>query len=410
MRLVETHQIKSIKNKKVDILCSKTKNLYNFINYQYRKVYFENRDRAKAGIKDRLPMPRKFDLMGQYARENQPDYRALPASVSQRLIISVDNEWKAFFALNKRYAKNHKNYKTPPSPPRYKDKKNGRYPAIFTSAGISVEDNKIHFAKNVAPSIKTNIDKKKICEVRIVPCGCVYKIEIVYKREAQDAKLAKTRVLGIDLGVTNLATMVDNTGERQPIVVKGGRVKAENQWYNKRKAFLESCLPEGKGKTRQARQVSLKRNNRIGDALHKTSRFVIDYCIRNNIGTIVVGKNDGWKRDVNIGHRNNQNFVQIPHAKLVDQIKYKAALFCIDFVEQEESHTSKCDALALEPVEHRNPYLGRRKHRGLFVSSTGKQIHADVNGALNIMRKAIGDHNVVLNWGRLARPVSEVLS
>jgi len=409
MKLSETHQIKRKKGKEIDDLCFKTKNLYNAVNYHYRKIYFENLERHNAGIRERLPMPRKFDLMSQYAREDQPDYRALPSAVAQQTIFSVDRAWKSFFGTAQKYHKNPQKNQKRPRPPKYKDKEKGRHPAVFAKNSIKVKNGKIYFAKNIIPPIKTNIKPEDVCQVWVFPYGSVYRIEVVYNKEVQDAKLDKSRVLGIDLGVANLVTMVDNTGERQPIVVKGGRVKAENQWYSKRKAFLESCLPGGKGKTRQLQQVSLKRNNRVRDFLHKTSCCIIDYCKENDIGTIVVGKNKGWKENIHMGDCCNQKFMQMPHARLIDQIKYKAGLFCIDVVEQKESHTSKCDALALEPIEHREPYLGKRRHRGLFVSSTGKQIHADVNGALNIMRKAIGDHNVVLDWGRLARPVSEVL-
>lgn len=409
IRLAETHQVKRKDVLPIDILCDNAKKLYNFANYEYRKAYFEN-ERLKKDNKPFGVMPKGFDLMKKYAKENLPQYRAMPAAVAQRVVRSVDDAWGSFLKGLTKYNRTKSKRATPPKPPKYKDKQKGRSAVTFPANIARLKLGQLFFPDclGIKP-IPTKVTKSIFCEATIVPCGSVYKVFVIYKKEAQDAKLNKSRVLSIDLGVTNLATMVDNTGERQPIVVKGGRVKAENQWYNKRKGFLESCLPGGKGKTRQISQVCVKRKNRIGDALHKTSRFIVNYCLTNNIGTIIVGKNDGWKKEIRSAGKNNQNFIQIPHEKLVDQIRYKAALFCIDFVEQEESYTSKCDALALESVEYHKSYLGKRRHRGLFVSSTGKQIHADVNGALNIMRKAIGDHNVVLDWGRLARPASKVL-
>jgi len=406
MKLVETHQIKKKECESIDKLCFLTKNLYNYTNYAYRRVYFENKKRKEQGLKNEL-LPNQYELMKRYAAENQTDYRELPAAIAQKVISQVSDAWKSYFAAIKDYAKHPENYDAPPQPPKYKDKTKGRCKAVFAATSSRIKNGYLHFAKatGIKP-VKTNVTPESFCESRIIPCGSVYKVEIVYEQEVKNVGLDKNRVLGIDLGVANLATLVDNTGERHPIVIKGGKVKSENQWYNKQKAYLQTQLPEKCYRTKQIDQITLKRNNRVQDALHKTSRFIVEYCIENNIGTIVVGKNEGWKKEVNIGKKNNQKFVQIPHAKLIEKILYKAQLLSIDVLEQEESHTSKCDALAWEPVEHHKKYLGTRKYRGLFASSTGKQIHADVNGGLNILRKAIGDHNLVINWGRLARPVS----
>ena len=126
----------------------------------------------------------------------------------------------------------------------------------------------------------------------------------------------------------------------------------------------------------------------MDDFLHKTSRYIVNYCIKNNIGTIVIGKNNQWKCEINLGSKTNQKFVEIPHAKLIDKIMYKAALVGIEVKVNEESYTSKCDALALEKVGKHETYMGKRKKRGLFQSSVCKLINADVNGAINIARKA----------------------
>lgn len=407
--LVETHQIKRKDSKAMDELCFKTKNLYNAVNYDYRQLFFGNKKRKENG-EATIPFPHHFALTAKYVREKQPDYKALPSGIAQAVVAKTKASWTLFFTLSKDWKKNPHKYNSYPDIPKYKDKIKGRYWAIFTKGLAKIKNGYVCFPKatKIQP-IKTRVTKENFCQAQIIPCGNSYKVLVMYKVEAKDVGLDKKRVLGIDLGVNNLATIVDNTGERRPIVIKGGRIKSENQWWNKNMAELKACLPNGKGSTRKTQLISLRRTNRVNDALHKTSHFIIDYCLKNNIGTIVVGKNKGWKKESKLSSFVNQKFVEIPHARLIDQINYKSQLYCMAFIEQEESHTSKCDALALEPVEHREFYLGKRKHRGLFVSSTGKHIHADVNGALNIIRKAIGDDNLVLNWGCLAQPVSEVL-
>jgi putative transposase len=133
----------------------------------------------------------------------------------------------------------------------------------------------------------------------------------------------------------------------------------------------------------------MKRNNKIEDYMHKSSRLLVDLLLEYNIGTLVIGKNDGWKQEINVGKVNNQNFTSIPHSKFIKMLEYKCKLAGIDVIFQEESYTSKCSLLDLEPVEHREKYLGERKIRGLFISKNGIKINADVNGSGNIMRKAI---------------------
>jgi putative transposase len=131
-----------------------------------------------------------------------------------------------------------------------------------------------------------------------------------------------------------------------------------------------------------------RRNRRINHDLHRASRWIIDHLVKEEIGTLVVGKNPGWKQCIRMGKQNNQSFVQIPHARFIDMLAYKAELEGIHFVANEESHTSKASFLDLEPIQHQDQYLGRRVHRGLFVSAKGKRIHADVNGSYNIIQKA----------------------
>ncbi len=140
--------------------------------------------------------------------------------------------------------------------------------------------------------------------------------------------------------------------------------------------------------TKRIQKLHLKRNNKINTIFHRISKNVIEYCIQNNIGTIVIGYNNGWKQKINIGKKNNQNFVQIPLLKLVKQIEYKAQLKGISVLTIDEAYTSKCSFLDKESIEKHETYVGKRIKRGLFRTSNGTIINADVNAGYNIMKKA----------------------
>ena len=191
------------------------------------------------------------------------------------------------------------------------------------------------------------------------------------------------RYASIDLGVNNLATVSFNCNK--PIIINGRPLKSINQYYNKKKSQLTNL------KTRRAKTLNRKRRNKINDYLHKSSRYLTNHLVSNSINTLIIGKNDGWKQEVNIGKRNNQNFVFLPFEKFISMLTYKCALEGINVVEVNESHTSKCSFLDNEEVCHHEVYLGKRVKRGLFKSSKGKLINADLNGSLNIMKKVVGE-------------------
>ena len=174
-----------------------------------------------------------------------------------------------------------------------------------------------------------------------------------------------------------------------PFLVNGRPLKAINQYYNKRKAILQSQLPPDQKTSRRIQQLTHKRNQCVNDVLHRSSRIIIDWCVEHQIGTLVIGKNDGWKQEIDLGKRNNQNFVQIPHARLIEMLQYKGALVGIEVMVCEESYTSKCSFLDNEPIQKHDSYQGKRVKRGLFVASDGRTINADINGAANIIRKVI---------------------
>lgn len=190
------------------------------------------------------------------------------------------------------------------------------------------------------------------------------------------------------------------------VLEKDTEIRFTLKWYNKKKAKLMSFVGN-KGTSNRIRKITLFRNCWIEDKLHKISRYIVDFCKSNNIGTIIIGLNKEWKNEINIGKRNNQHFVSIPHSKLIDKIVYKANLLGIEVITHEESYTSKIDHLAFEPLKKQESYLGKRKKRGLFQSSVGKLINADINGAIGIARKVVGDSFIgkIIDSGFVFNPV-----
>jgi putative transposase len=212
-------------------------------------------------------------------------------------------------------------------------------------------------------------------------------IEVVYSTEIQPADLDYTLVAGIDLGLNNLAVIASNKPGFQSVVVNGRPLKSINQFYNKRKAELQSILGLEKAKSHRIERLTDTRNRRVNHYLHTASKRIADLLVKEQIGMLVIGKNGGWKQEISIGKRNNQNFVSIPHARFVDMLTYKCQLVGINVVVTEESHTSKCSFLDMESIGHHDRYQGKRIKRGMFRSATGKLINADLNGAYNIIRK-----------------------
>jgi putative transposase len=225
--------------------------------------------------------------------------------------------------------------------------------------------------------------------VRIIQRKTHYVVEVVYSQLETQADLNEDWIAKVDIGLNNLAAVASNKPGFVPLLVNGRPLKSINQFYNKQKADLQSQLDDGTGRGTSARiqRLTDKRNRRIDHTLHTQSRRMIDSLVKERIGTLGIGKNDGWKQEINIGKRNNQNFVSIPHARFIEMLSYKAKLVGIKVKILEESYTSKCSFLDLEPIEKHEEYVGRRVHRGLFSACDGRWINADVNGAYNIVRK-----------------------
>lgn len=375
MKVIRREQIWLKGNRTIAELCHISKNLYNEANYIIRQELFKT---GKWTL---------YNDLNKLLKESSENYKALPAQTAQQILTLLDKSWKSFFKAIRVWKVHPEKFKERPRIPGYK-KKDGEHILVFTNQQAKLRDGWLNLPKLIGLKVKTRI-KDGLREVRIIPSGVGYVLEIVYEKVIKVIERNKERIVGIDIGVRNLITMCNNIGEK-PIVVKGGVVKSINQFYNKEKARVQSVYDfQGIKYGNKMRKLSAKRERKLNDFFHKVSRFVVDWCVEHEVGTIVIGHNDNWKQRVETGRRNNQNFVQIPFGKLIHQIGYKGEEKGIEVKEQEESHTSKCSFLDNEPVEHHEDYVGRRKSRGLFKTAKGIIINADVNAGYNIIRKAV---------------------
>ena len=379
--VIRTEQIWLHPNKILSNLCHLSKNLYNEANYIIKN--------AEEGKWVRYSKLDKI-LNGKGASPSE-NYKQLPSSVAQHVLILLDKSWKGFFRAIKEWKIHPEKFLNKPNPPHYK-KKNGEHISVFTNQRCKIKDGQLVLPKMVGLEIKTRLpDNTNLREVRIIPKGVGYVCEIVYQKEVNIEERDKGRVVGIDLGVKNIVTMANNIGLK-PIVVQddGTGIKSINQFFHKRKAELESIYTkQGIKGGKKLNVLGAKRDRKKHDYIHKLTRFVVDWCVEHDIGMIIFGYNKEWKQNINIGRRNNQAFTQIPHTEIINKTTYKAEEKGIEVKKQEESHTSKCSFLDNEPVEHQDNYAGKRITRSLFKSAKGIIIHADVNGALNIIKKAI---------------------
>ena len=383
MYLTETHIISE--SEELKQITFKCKNLYNKSNYIIRQEFIKNN--RYIGIYD------MFNYM-----KDTVEYKSLPTRVSRSVLRYLDQNWKSFFITIKNWKYNKSKYKGRPNLPKYLDKK-GKFNACFIDSGILKKSKKYPNTiglSGLSLRIKTNIEYKKIKEVNIKPLPSgKFKINIIYKYEENTKLKNNNRYCSIDLGLNNLMTLTSNN--KRPIIVNGRPLKSINQYYNKTKSKYQSELPKNIYTSFKIKKLTEKRNNKINDYLHKSSKWLIDYCLKNELNTIIIGYNHFWKTELNIGKRNNQNFINIPYEILINMIEYKCNKAGINIELKEESYTSKCSSLDLEKIEKHSIYKGKRIKRGLFVSSYGKIINADVNGSLNILRKAVP--NVIFTDG-----------
>jgi IS605 OrfB family transposase len=371
-------------------LCHTAKDLTNQAIYCCRQYFFNER--------------KYLGYEKVYAELKTCDnYKLIAANMSQQLLKEVDGSFKSFFVLLKLVKE--KGY--PASAvkiPHYLPKDG------FTT--LVVQEFAIHNGIFVLPysrsynkgyekvkiKVPPILEGKKVKEIRIIPKNNARFFEIQYTYEATvtPKELDKSKALGIDLGVDNLATCVTTDGEA--FILDGRRLKSINQWYNKENARLQSIKDKqkfGKGKTHRQKSLLHKRNHRVNDYISKAAKMIVKYCLAHKIGQLVCGYNTTFQQSPTLGKANNQNFVNLPYGQLRSKLEYLCELHGIAYTEQEESYTSKAsfwDKDELPTYNADNPqhykFSGARVKRGLYRTSTGKTINADVNGALNILRKS----------------------
>ncbi len=388
MQLAERHIIKSTYDSfaEIDELAFKSKNLYNAANYVLRQNFLYG-----WGY---LTYKKMASLM-----KSHPAYQALPAKVSQQILMVLDKNWQGFFDALKAYKNEPTQFTARPKIPKYKDKVKGRNLLVYTVQAISKKQLKKGIIKlsGTDISIKTTVKSEKICQVRVVPkCDC-YIIEVIYNEpESTINQDNSSAVASIDLGLNNLVALTSNQPGFIPVLINGRPLKSINQFYNKRKSQLQSQLKGNLKTSSRIQRLTRCRNQKVDNYLHHTSRLIIDILILSQIGTLVIGKNRQWKNGINLGKPNNQNFVSIPHTRLIQMLEYKAKLVGIKVIIQEESYTSVSNFLNLDPIPvygdsdaESVEFTGKRIQRGLYKTADGLLINADVNGSYNIMRKAL---------------------
>lgn len=354
------------------------KNIYNAANYRVRQALI-----VEGEYLPHTRIDKNFKK-----RHLLPDQQ-LPLKVVQQVLQQVDHDWQNYFAALREWEVQPEKFRSRPRFPGYKHKTKGRNLLVYTNQAVS----KVSLARGWVVlsglAIRFKTTRRKIDQVRIVPHSNHYKVEIIYTVKTRQAEVNPDHVLSLDLGIDNLAALASNQPGFVPLLVNGKPLKSINQWYNKELARLKCALPAGQRTSRRIQQITHKRNCRMDAWLHLTSRRIIDGMMCLGMGTLVIGKNDGWKHEVNLGSRTNQNFVQIPHVRLIDMLTYKAKLVGIQVITTEESYTSKCSFLDGEAICKQEQYAGKRVKRGLFRAGDGRRINADVNGAYNILRKVI---------------------
>lgn len=376
---VERHIIN--KNNKyyklLDEFCFMSKNLYNFANYNIRKQFIEENKWPRYNDMDKLFKQKNMNF----------DYKNMPTAQSaQQDLMLLEKNWKSFFKSVKDYAKHPDKYTGRPKLPKYLPK-NGRNILVLTNCNCKVKDGIIKFPK-VFNEFSLNTKIKKLQQVRILPRNRHIVIEIVYRIEIQELQLGNGKYISIDIGLDNLTAITNNIGIK-PIVINGKGLKSINKYYNKELSYYKEIAKRMNklDYTNKMNKLTIKRNNKVNDFVHKASKYVIDYALENDISAIVVGNNKDWKRESQMSKKVNQSFVGIPHQDFINKLIYKAENVGITVISTEESYTSGTSFLDNELPEKKNYDKSRRIFRGLFKSNKNILINADINGSYQIMKK-----------------------
>jgi len=401
MQLVERHVIKEsdARYAPIDAAAFASKNLYNAANYVVRQSFIH------AGVyPDYHEMDRR--MQGHEA------YRALPAKVAQWVLRILEKNWQSFFEALAAWQEDPSKFLGRPRLPGYKDKQKGRNLLVYTVQALSAPALRRGVIVPSMLGIIVKTQQHNVQQVRIISRIGYYVVEVIYEREPFQAAVNPALHAGVDIGLNNLATLTSDKPGFIPRIVNGRPVKSINQFYNKLRAELQSRLGMV-GTSRRLERITAKRTRRIDHYLHTASRRIIDLLVAEGIGMLCIGKNPLWNQEAHLGRRGNQNFVCIPHARFIEMLSYKAVLVGIQVLVTEESYTSKASFLDVDPLPvygsaAATTFSGRRVKRGLYRAADGTPIHADVNGAYNIIRKvapeafAQGGRGCVVHPMRLA--------
>ena len=411
MYLTMKQQVKHLSKEEyhsIKELCHIAKNLANQAIYNVRQYYFTEGEY--------LNYEKNYSLL-----KTSDNYKMLNSNMAQQILKEVDGSFKAFFGLLKLAKKGKYAFKDCKLP-HYLPKDG--YTTLVIGF-VRLRGNKLILPfsntykkthKAIEITIPPVLIDKKVKEIRIIPKSNArfFEIQYIYEAECVQRNLNPSNALALDLGINNLVTAVSSKGKS--FIIDGKKLKSINQWYNKENTRLQSIKDKqrfGKKTTNRQKTITRNRNNKVNDYMSKVARKIINYCILNDIGTLVVGYNETFQRNSNIGKANNQTFVNIPYGKLREKLEYLCELNGITYVKQEESYTSKAsfwDKDEIPVYNDDNPkvymFSGIRIHRGMYQCANGKRINADVNGALNILRKSsVVDLTVLYGRGEVDTPV-----
>jgi len=370
-----------------------TNNLYNYSLYVAKKYYEETNN--YIGITN----------LEKIVKDND-NYKLLPVQTSQQILRLLDKNFKSFFVLLRK--KKIGQYTDNINIPKFK-KKGSMFNIIFTFQNSKLENNKITLWSSKAYNKKLNVKKGngniiipftyklngKIKQIIIKPInnGQYYICYLQYEEAKIKSKgVNENNYLSIDLGIDNLCSCF-NSSTGQSFILSGKSLKSYNAYFNKTTAKVKSNLMICNKKywSKKLERINQKRYWYIDNYFNKVVSYIVKYCLNNDINNIIVGYNETWKKEINLGKITNQKFMMIPFYLLKRKLENKCNEFNINFIQINESYTSKCSSIDLEPVEKHEEYLGKRIKRGLFRSSTGKLLNADINGSINILRKVVGD-------------------
>jgi putative transposase len=387
MKLVEQHVIKreDPRFKRIDAAAFASKNLWNLANYYVRQSFvFEHTYLDNTAV---------YHLV-----KSSEAYRALPAKVGNQVLIQLHNAWVAFFEAMEKWREHPEQFTGRPKIPGYRPKTGGRNLLVYEMGAVWKWelDQGVIALSGLGALVQTAQSRETVEQVRLVPKADHYVVEVVYQCQVIPAVVDPDLFVAVDLGVSVLAALTSNKPGFVPRLVNGRPIKSINQLYNKQRAQQQSRLAKANRFTsRRLDRITTKRTRRIMHKLHTASRRIIDLLVEEGIGTLIIGKNPLWKQEVEMGKKRNQEFVQIPHARFIELLTYKAELVGIRVVLSEESYTSKASFLdrdlipVYDPTRSEEPRFSGRRDRRWYYASGKRIIHSDVNGSYNIGRKVV---------------------